>query len=110
MSVKTGTTSDQRAFARRNIDQPITFTLFNTRQRLLEHQCRTRNQSDTGICFESTQPLHPGAVLFIRAGKNAVSQADLEVLSRDTAVAEVRWCKPNTRKDEQFYKIGVRFY
>ncbi|RJQ86863.1 MAG: hypothetical protein C4519_01300 [Desulfobacteraceae bacterium] len=100
--------SEQRAGARRDADQPIAFSLFNTRQRLLEHPCRTCNHSETGMCFESFQRLHPGMVLCIM--RDQAPPAHVGELSRETALAEVRWCRLNEEDNSGFYKVGVRFY
>lgn len=101
--------TDQRTDSRSIIDQPMAFSLFNTRQRLLEHSCRICNHSETGMCFTSGQPLYPGMVLCIMKDPPS-TQAGRTKTARETALAEVRWCRPDEGREGTLYEIGVRFY
>jgi hypothetical protein len=101
---------DQRINERRDIDQPMAFSLFNTRQRILEHPCRAYNRSETGMCFKSFQALSPGMVLCIMRDEPPPSQEGAYMPARETVLAEVKWCRPNKGKAQDSYRIGVRFY
>lgn len=100
---------DQRIKARRDIDQPMAFSLFNTRQRILEHPCRSYNHSETGMCFESLQALFPGMVLCIMRDQPQV-QTGAGESARETLLAEVKWCRPNENNKQDSFRVGVRFF
>jgi hypothetical protein len=100
---------DQRIKARRDIAQPMAFSLFNTRQRILEHPCRSYNRSETGMCFESLQAVFPGMVLCIMRDLPP-AQAGGRESTRETVLAEVKWCRPNGDSKQDSFRVGVRFY
>jgi hypothetical protein len=92
--------AEKRNDKRTDRNQAIAFSLFNTRHRAMELPCRSCNESETGMCFETVQPLYPGMIVCILA--------DQEVARRDSALAEVRWCQAK-EAGHPTYQVGVRF-
>ena len=103
MLVQTDKRSDKRIAS----NAPIIFSLFSTHF-WKEYPSMTRNHSKSGMCFESGQPLIPGAHLFIRVDKQSDSSSGVRL--RNSTIAEVKWCRK--LKDEQAsgYCVGARYY
>jgi len=99
--------TEKRTDKRIASNAPIIFSLFSTRF-WREFSSITRNHSKGGMCFESTEPMMPGANLFIRADKQ--SNLDSNVRLRSTTLAEVKWCQKLSDEHTNSYSIGAKYY
>lgn len=90
---------------------PLTFAYFNTRLPHPKDHGFARDHNQHGACLEAPQPYAPGTILFIREKQPAEDMTEAAagraMLSRQSTLAEVRWCDP-VRPDGG-YKIGVRY-
>ena len=103
MLVQTDKRSDKRIAS----NAPIIFSLFSTHF-WKEYPSMTRNHSKSGMCFESVQPLMPGAPLFIRVDKQPDSSSDVKL--RNSTIAEVKWCRKLSNEQATGYCVGARYY
>ena len=85
----------------------INFSYFST-QLWHEYQSRTRNHSESGVCFESIHPIMPGTNLFIRVDKHPKSDSGIRL--RNSTLAEVKWCRELTDEHRTGYCVGARYY
>ena len=98
---------DKRSDERIASNALINFSYFSTR-RWHEVPSRTRNHSESGLCFESTHPIMPGTNLFIRVDKHP--QLDSGICLRNSTLAEVKWCRELTDEHQTGYCVGARYY
>ncbi len=101
---------DRREGSRFDANMKIIFSPFNSRRSVVEFHTRTCNHSHQGACFEFSQPLHPGTVLFIRAEQITGMDAEKAGLFRTTTLAEVKWCEKSANERSGAFRVGVSYY
>ncbi len=101
---------DRREGSRIDANMKIIFSPFNSRRSVVEFHTSTRNHSHQGACFEFSQPLHPGTVLFIRAEQITGMDENKAALFRTTTLAEVKWCEKTENERKGAFRVGVSYY
>ena len=99
---------NKREFERHNLDTPIVYAYQDSDQFFSARMC---NYCKGGMAFEATDPIEPGADIYIMLETFQPDSDDAEFY--DGYLAQVRWCRELDAKKQQgskCYKIGVRYY
>jgi hypothetical protein len=101
-------TDEKRRTIRYAIEAPINCSYFNLP---VSASARTVNFSQDGMHFISEMEFYPGSSVVIRAINDSSHQETREKMEviRQTAIAEVRWCKKISENSAQ-YQVGVKYY
>jgi hypothetical protein len=88
----------------------IIFSYFSTKN-WAENCSKMLNLSAGGMCFESRHSFKPGANLYICTEQNPETLSGIVNwdLLRTSTLAQVRWCRKNTREDGTFYSVGIKY-
>lgn len=102
---------DSRSEPRYGIRTPVTYNRFASRA-TPSLWADAMNCSDSGMCFQSRQPLKPPQVIVVRSGPHpgGVTEPHGQPVPapKAMALAEVRWCRGSDRPGEGF-TVGVRY-
>ncbi len=65
-----------------------------------------------GLCFLTSDPLHPGATILIKMGTRPAANLKPEAWEgiRTISLAKVEWCRPNSDEKGPRYKVGVKYH
>ena len=90
---------------------PIFFSHFSTKN-CFEQRSLTFNHSSNGMCFESSQALRPGNILYIRTTQTPADKIYHGSCGglRHTTLAEVKWCRQSADDCGSCYSVGVEYY
>lgn len=101
-------TSDQRAFERRNCNASMVFSYFNQTE---SYDAKVLNCSADGICFQSNLYLQPGAIVCIRVKEFRCSDSPEDKADglHSMSLAQVKWCKEMPGAESAAYGVGVKY-
>ena len=91
-----------------SIKAPINCSYFNLP---VSARARTVNFSQDGMHFISEMEFYPGSAVVIQAINDSSYQENPENMEamRQTAIAEVRWCKKISENSAQ-YQVSIKYY
>jgi len=99
---------EKRGTDRYTVEAPILCSYFNTP---VGSSAKTLNFGQDGMEFVSDMAFHPGSAVLIQVKNGSSHQKIPEniTMMRQTALAEVRWCKTISESPVR-YQIGVKYY
>ena len=103
-------TDDKRGARRKATSASLTFVPFTTRK-VRSVAVRVLDCSPRGLRFRSPRPLKKGQTICLHtraAHEEGLPQEGCRALLKSFALAEVRWCREDTREGEG-YTVGVRY-
>jgi hypothetical protein len=97
-----------RQTSRYTIEVPIFCSFFN---KPVGTSAKTINFSQDGMYFVSDMEFHPGSTVLIQTKNGSPHQKMSENSEglRQTAIAEVRWCRQYT-ENPTYYQVWVKYY
>ena len=99
---------EKKCTDRYSVEAPICCSYFNMP---LGTSAKTLNFGQDGMDFVSDMAFYPGSAVLIQVKNGGSHQklSDSTAMMRQTALAEVRWCK-KTSEEPTRYQVGVKYY
>ena len=100
--------NEKRNTDRYTVEAPILCSYFNMP---VSSSAKAINYGQDGMDFVSDMAFHLGSAVLIQVKNGSLHQKTPEniTMMRQTALAEVRWCKPISENPVR-YQIGVKYY
>jgi hypothetical protein len=104
-----GADTEKRSLPRIVCRASVRWSYFNKPE---QHPAQMLNHSDTGLYFESSFVLTPGATVLIRleARPSSCPLGGECAWPRTLSVGEVRWCRPLSGSDAPRFGVGVQYH
>ena len=101
---------ERRAERRYGIDVPVIFQLFCSSS-YHRHRAKKLNHSNSGVSFEASVGLKPGAIVYIRRKRcpDSCQKGKACESCRTTTLATVKWCHENT-PSKMTYSLGAKYF